>query len=235
MDIDAWKDTLLEWWQWLQTNDYFTTVLNYVASFTIGHKVALLLVIIYVTLRIIGWANGIKKSKFFDSMTPAPNNIPISDGIVRLPRAKFQDDKVLSYYNDLSCTVNFWEVSQFPGWFGRVILRRKASVRDEYRLIILADRGAFQPDYIGIDQHTREALLTQVQKRNGQNATLDGTRWKIELKKDNSVRFLLKHPDSTIRTTAWVVLATSILALIQALSSKNHPRCTIPEERQAQK
>jgi hypothetical protein len=216
MDADTWN-SIVEWWQWLQTNDYFTAALIYVSGFTVGHKIVLLAVILYVTLRIIGRANGIKKSTLFDGMTPAPTNIPIPEGVVRLPIARFPDDKVLSYYKDLSCTVNVWEPSQFPGWFGRFILRRRAPVRDKYKLVILKDRGAFQQDYVGIDQHTREALLTQTQKRKGPDATLDATRWTIELRKDNSVKFLLGHPDSTIRTTALVVLATGIFSIVQAI------------------
>jgi hypothetical protein len=112
--------------------------------------------------------------------------------------------------------VNFWDPAKFPNWISRKILRRKAPVRGTYKLIILTDK-TFNSNNIGVDQHTREALLTKIQKPSSPDATLDGTRWKVELKKDNTVRFLLKHPDSTIRTTAWVVLATSILALVQTI------------------
>jgi hypothetical protein len=81
----------------------------------------------------------------------------------------------------------------------------------------LADRSAFQPDYVAVDQHTREALLTYIQERNGSEVLLDATRWKIELKKDNSLRFLLRHPDSAVRTAAWVFLVTSIFSMVQAI------------------
>jgi hypothetical protein len=98
-----------------------------------------------------------------------------------------------------------------------VILRRKAAVSDEYKLVLLGDRGAFQSDYIAVDQHTREALLAYSQERNGSEALLDATRWKIELKKDNSLGFLLRHPDSPVRTTAWVILVTSIFSIVQSI------------------
>jgi hypothetical protein len=91
----------------------------------------LLIVVLYVTLRIIGQVNGIKRTKYFDGMTPAPNQTT-EENTLRLPRARFEES-IISYYKDLSCTVNFCEPSRFPGWFGRVILRRRAPVSDEYR------------------------------------------------------------------------------------------------------
>jgi hypothetical protein len=94
-----------EWWQWLQANDYFTAALKYISGFTVGHKVLLLIVVLYVTLRIIGQVNGIKRTKYLDGMTPAPNQTT-EDKTLRLPRAKFADP-IIPYYKDRSCTVNF--------------------------------------------------------------------------------------------------------------------------------
>ena len=146
-------------------------------------------------------------------MTLAQNGKDLDPGTLRVARAQFENAPI-DYYKDRDCTVNFWD-SHVPGLFSRLFLRRKPAVSDEYKLIILRDGAAFGPNSFSVDTHTHEALEAYFEDHRSEK-TLDEKKWKIELKKNNGLLFLLKHPDPTTRTTAWVVLVTSIFGIVQS-------------------
>jgi hypothetical protein len=65
-----------------------------------------------------------------------------------------------------------------------------------------------------VDSDTREKFDGYTQQH--PEKTPDTIKWAIQLKKDNGILFLLNHPDPNTRTTAWVVLVTSIFAIVQS-------------------
>jgi hypothetical protein len=206
----GWKH-ILSWWNTLLANDYFSAALNSISEFSIGHKIFLLIILLFFTLYIIARVNGIKKTKQLDDMIlrTTPDE---KEGTVRVASAKFENGEI-TRYNNLNCTVNFWD-SHIPGFFSRHILRRKPPVSGKYTLTIRRDNSGYGDHSFTVDSDTREKFDGYTQQH--PEKTPDTIKWAIQLKKDNGILFLLNHPDPNTRTTAWVVLVTSIFAIVQS-------------------
>jgi hypothetical protein len=186
-------------------------------------RVVLLLFVLWVTLRLIGRVNGVRGKETWRVTVKIKDAKLDERDMVRLTwrtiRANSATDKgTIQKYDERSGTIEFrppvpmdtfWQRMRARFWFPLTPDLIKAcnfEVRD-------ADR-----DTVFVGATTYETLLNNVRKNGSPDlASLDNEPFDVTVKRGNSLKFLLDHPDRTLKTTAWVILVGSLFEILKSI------------------
>ena len=183
----------------------------------VGFEKALFLVIVlYIVLKIIGLVNGIRGTETWALHVRTGSG---HEGKVRLPRTVDA-----ASYNDRSGTVEFCELPDpsRPFWKRILGLGRPRLLFSDDCVFAVPLAGPRYEGQIFVGKEMAEKIATKI--RRGElgdddqvQGILDGTMLNVTAKGTNSIKFLLNHPDPTLKTTAWVVLVTTLFEIFRSL------------------
>lgn len=141
------------------------------------------------------------------------------EGKVRLPRTVDAER-----YNDRSGTVEFSELPNpsRPLWKKILGLGRPKLLLSDDCVFTVPLAGPRFEGLIFVGKEMAEKIATQIRKGELEGddqvqSILAGTTVNVTAKRTNSLKFLLNHPDPTLKTTAWVVLVTTLFEIVRSL------------------
>jgi hypothetical protein len=225
---------LSQQWDAVSTNYYVHQLIDAVQQLWEGirdrltlanaFKVVLLVVALYLTLRIVGSKNGIKGSQEWPRLKVQVDD-RLSDQEVRLPRGNFVPRTDAKKYDDRSGTVIFREVAPPPPWYTRLWKRvcrlgrgPKPTLRHDCTFVVPLI-GPLNEGLIFVSREIFEQKLSgdKYDNPNGNGTALADKFFDVTAKRTNSLRFLLNHPDPSLRTTAWVVLVGTLFEIFKSV------------------
>jgi hypothetical protein len=187
-------------------------------------KVGLLVIALYLTLRIVGSKNGIKGSQEWPRLKVQVDD-RLLDEQVKLPRGNFVPRSDAKKYDDRSGTVIFREVAPLPPWYRRLWNRvcrlgrgPKPTLRHDCTFVVPLI-GPLNEGLIFVSPEIFEQKLSgdKYDDPNGSATTLVEKFFDVTARRTNSLRFLLNHPDPSLRTTAWVVLVGTLFEIFKSV------------------
>jgi len=184
-------------------------------------KAVFLLIAVYVALKIIGWVNGIKGTETWQ-VDQVNSSDKVVEEKVRLSRGTIKNGHDLSAtvkeYDGRSCTVEFRKHLETPPPQWKKIFgfgQPKLLLSKDYIVEVLATSPTAQK-LVSVDPATAATLATRFSGRDLDSddevkAILESAKFDVTAKRTNSIKFLLNHPDPTLKTTAWVLVVTFVI------------------------
>jgi hypothetical protein len=207
-------NTLQSGWSTIQSWEIGITALPYGVRV---EKSLFLIIVLYIALKIIGLVNGIRGTETWSVHVRTGNG---HAGKVRLPRTVDA-----SKYNDRSGTVEFRELPSpnRPWWKKLFGFGRPKLLYSDDCVFSVPLAGPKLEGLIHVDQETAEKIATAIHggELEGSNTQVQTiliqTTLNVTARRTNSIKFLLNHPDPTLKTTAWVVLVTALFEIFRSL------------------
>jgi hypothetical protein len=188
-----------------------------------GFKVALLLAALYLTLQILVRINAIKGAGAWEHIHIKEDD-KLEEDKVRIGRGNFTEPvKVVEKkYDDLAGTIEFRLPQPSAPWWRRM-WRRTPKLRKECTFEVPLT-GQLYRDLFFVNPIVANHLANLVNNGNsdsGDEASiqdiLDNAEFNVVVKRRNNLSFLLKHPDPTLRTTAWVILVGTLFEIFRSV------------------
>jgi hypothetical protein len=195
-------------------------------------KVGLLLFLLWLTLRIIGRVNGIKGN---DTWVVQVNQVQIPSRFVRLSRGTIRKNgesisEAIKEYDGRSGTVEFRIPVSYRPWLNKLGLGPKEQIRQQLifsknRILEVPLGSSPAQKLVWVDPATAATLATSINRKDLDSddetrqiaEILARTEFSVTVKRNNRIKFLLSHPDPTLRTTAWVLLVGTLFEITRSV------------------
>jgi hypothetical protein len=201
-------------------------------------KAGFLLILLWITLRIIGRVNGIEGN---DTWPVQVNQVNMNPRFVRLSRGAVRKNgepisEAMKAYDERSGIVEFRIPVTYRPLLNKLGLGPKQRIRQTRILtkncvLEVPPNSSTVQKVVSVDPATAARLATSVYGRDldsddeaRQAATiLTGAQFTVTVKRANSISFLLSHPDPTLKTTAWVLLVGTLFEITRSIIFETAP------------
>jgi hypothetical protein len=145
----------------------------------------------------------------------------LGDGIVRLgkgtiKRTEEDINRAIERYQRLQGTIEFREVPTLQPWFKRIFGLGRPKLLLSKNCTFEVQPDSNQTDKIVYISPNVVAELLATLGNNQSQAILEGKEFDVTARKKKSYWFLLwHHPDATVKTTAWVILITTLFEILR--------------------
>jgi hypothetical protein len=162
-------------------------------------KVVLLIVSLWIALRVIGWVNGIASTGRWDAARVSENG-GLHTGKVRLPR----------------------DQEKPRPWWKRIFgLGRPKLLLKKSCIFTIPIGGPVQAGQVFVEPIFANLIAKELLGRDLDDShdvpkILAEHQFDVIAKRANSLKYVLFHPDTTLRTTAWVVVITESFEILRA-------------------
>jgi hypothetical protein len=172
-------------------------------------------VVLYCILWVLAQVNGIRRRVTLKSASvvrvPSLRDHPA----INLRRDAFTNSAAADASNGKVARVKLW----YLNGNGKTLVKANSIPRSSIVAVNAIDKqnALIPPGGLGVDKLTWEALDAFMERR-GNNPALPAAKFRVRISgKLRGVRFLLRHPDVTLRTAGWVTALTGIFTILNSL------------------
>jgi hypothetical protein len=187
-------------------------------------KVVVLSALLIVALLIIGWVTGLRGTNTWrvqvDTVQGLGDTVRLTKGTIKTDGEPVKS--TVQKYDGRSGIIEVRELPPSRSWLQRMLGLRTP------RLLLCRDctfevpaTSPLAQKIVSVDPSVATdlaiALHTDNSNGDGQPQAIPaGMEFDVTAKRTNSLMFLFKHPDITVRTTAWVVFLTTCFEILRS-------------------